>query len=596
MRKVMHRLTVLNTIGLTCLTFFMMLPKLTNACTIFCGKDKNGHVWAASNEDGSYSFANYINVFPKTEDTKFGYFTLSYASEKNGENGGIEGGMNEAGLFYDFNSISTTLVKDLHKKKSFPQGDFKILSHILANFETVREVLDFFDVYWFDVGFNSAQMHLADKYGNYGIIGPSGSRLLKNEKYQISTNFDICGNEDSSNKERYWRFPIVKENLEKQEVGLASFTDICEMTSIKGKGFYRGHTIYTNIQNLNTGDIWFYFTSDYKNPFKTSISELVSKGRKSYLIRDLFKTHPISVLYDNYLKHGGMSTFEMYQELDLPEERKKEIGAVFVNLFKENYNAELLPFLEQHLKSNPTGHWMRSAKAIVYYQNGNVEKAKTIIKDYKKEVPDTSMEVDKILNLFEGIFEANTNVTIELNGFQDAKQVFVKGLPVAFDFLIKKDGKWIGKYKIDEGVYNYLFVVDGKEVLDSRTPVKTTASIYEDFYSSHQLCVGLSNEAYQVKIKVKVPNKDDIVYIAGNQRNLTNWNPIFRLRKISDYEREITTELHLPAKFKFSRGNWKTEAIMKNNTKDDSGEWLPMRYSLDADDTTYEIMGWEAKN
>lgn len=590
----MYKSPVFNIISLVCLTLFMILPTIGTACTIFCGQDKNGHIWAANNEDGSYSFTNYINVFPKTEDTKYGYFTLSYESEKNGENGGIEGGMNEAGLFYDFNSIPTTLVKDLYKKKAFPEGDFKILSHILANFETVQEVIDFFNIYWFEVGFNSAQMHLADKYGNYGIIGPSGSRLLKNEPYQISTNFDICGNQDSSDRERYWRFPIVKENLEKQQVGLTSFTDICELTSIKGKGYYGGHTIYSNIQNLNTGDVWFYFTSDYKNPYKTSISELLSKGRKSYLIRDLFPMHPISVLYTNYQANGGKSAFYIYKVLDISKERKSEILSVFVSLFKENYDESLLPFLEEHLKSNPQGHWMRSARATIYFQNGDIEKAKAIVKTYKNEVPETSMEVDKILKLFDGKFEENTNVTIELEGYQDAKQVFVKGLPTSYDFLIKENGKWVGKYKIEPGCYNYLFMVDGKEVLDSKTPVKITASIYEDWYNSHQLCIGMSNDAYQVTIKVKVPNKDDIVYISGNQRNLTNWSPIFRLKKTSEYEREITTELHLPAKFKFSRGNLDTEAIMKGNKKDKDGEWLPMEYHLDSDTTIFEIKGWKS--
>ena len=109
------------------LLLVMCLPKLGQACTIFCGKDKQGQIWAANNEDNAFSFVNYINVFPKTEDTKYGYYTLSYFSEKNGENFNIHGGMNEAGLFYDFNSIPQTLIKDLNKKTKFPQGSQKIL-------------------------------------------------------------------------------------------------------------------------------------------------------------------------------------------------------------------------------------------------------------------------------------------------------------------------------------------------------------------------------------------------------------------------------------------------------------------------------------
>lgn len=227
----------------------LCIPILGNACTIFCGKDKQGNVWAANNEDNPFNFYNYLNVFPKTEDTRYGYFTLSYDSEKNGRNFYIQGGMNEAGLFYDFNTIPQAVIKNIHKKKVFPPGSQKILSHILANMERVEQVIAFFKEYWFEVGFNSAQMHVADKYGTFGIVGPSGSRILKNQRYQISTNFDICGKGDSSS---CWRYPIAVEKLAHSNISLASFRDLCEKTSFKGRdGTY---TIYSNIQNLNTGE------------------------------------------------------------------------------------------------------------------------------------------------------------------------------------------------------------------------------------------------------------------------------------------------------------------------------------------------------
>lgn len=71
----------------------------------------------------------------------------------------------------------------------------------------------------------------------------------------------------------------------------------------------------------------------------------------------------------------------------------------------------------------------------------------------------------------------------------------------------------------------------------------------------------LSKNAYNVTIKVKVPNKKDTIYITGNQENLGDWNPKkIKLKKISEFEREITLKLKSPAQFKFTRGNWDTEA------------------------------------
>lgn len=71
----------------------------------------------------------------------------------------------------------------------------------------------------------------------------------------------------------------------------------------------------------------------------------------------------------------------------------------------------------------------------------------------------------------------------------------------------------------------------------------------------------LSKEAYTATIRVKVLNKDDTIYITGNQENLGNWNPEkVKMEKISDFEREIKLQLKSPAQFKFTRGNWESEA------------------------------------
>lgn len=71
----------------------------------------------------------------------------------------------------------------------------------------------------------------------------------------------------------------------------------------------------------------------------------------------------------------------------------------------------------------------------------------------------------------------------------------------------------------------------------------------------------LSKEEYDVTIKVKVLNKKESIYITGNQDNLGNWDPKeIKMDKISDLEREVKIKLKSPAQFKFTRGNWDTEA------------------------------------
>lgn len=66
-------------------------------------------------------------------------------------------------------------------------------------------------------------------------------------------------------------------------------------------------------------------------------------------------------------------------------------------------------------------------------------------------------------------------------------------------------------------------------------------------------------------IKVIVPNETDEVYIVGNQECLGNWNPSkVRLQQISDFERQIEVPLTFPAEFKFTKGSWEKEGIIKS--------------------------------
>ncbi len=69
-------------------------------------------------------------------------------------------------------------------------------------------------------------------------------------------------------------------------------------------------------------------------------------------------------------------------------------------------------------------------------------------------------------------------------------------------------------------------------------------------------------------IKVSVPDKTDKVFIVGNQESLGNWQPdMVKMDKISDYEREISLKLIFPAEFKFTRGNWESEAVITKLTE-----------------------------
>jgi uncharacterized protein YjaZ len=137
-------------------------------------------------------------------------------------------------------------------------------------------------------------------------------------------------------------------------------------------------------------------------------------------------------------------------------------------------------------------------------------------------------------------------------------------------------GYWIG-YKISESYFNkqvdkhkaihnilniqdsFLFLKESG-FLDQyiKEYTQTRKMNFDDFFKE------FSDEVYEVTLVVSVPDKNDEVYITGNQPELGSWNPSFiKMNKKSSRERSITLKIHLPAQFKFTKGSWEEEAEMK---------------------------------
>lgn len=119
-------------------------------------------------------------------------------------------------------------------------------------------------------------MHVADRQGRFAIISASGIELVEKGEFLVSTNFDICGKEDGS---WCWRYPKATAILKEKDASLNTMMSICRET--------KQSTLYSNIQNLTTGDIWFLSKHDSSSTVKTNIIDLLSKGRKSYTFKDL---------------------------------------------------------------------------------------------------------------------------------------------------------------------------------------------------------------------------------------------------------------------------------------------------------------------
>jgi hypothetical protein len=71
----------------------------------------------------------------------------------------------------------------------------------------------------------------------------------------------------------------------------------------------------------------------------------------------------------------------------------------------------------------------------------------------------------------------------------------------------------------------------------------------------------LSDETYQITIRLEVQNEDDNIFIAGNQESLANWETgQVKMNHASANEREITLEVQDPVEMKFFHGDGDTQA------------------------------------
>jgi len=60
-------------------------------------------------------------------------------------------------------------------------------------------------------------------------------------------------------------------------------------------------TVYSNICNLNNGDIYIYYFHNYEEAVKINLYEKLKQGKSQYLLSDLFKVKPyVAKVYEDY--------------------------------------------------------------------------------------------------------------------------------------------------------------------------------------------------------------------------------------------------------------------------------------------------------
>ncbi len=250
-------------------------------CTIF-NASWAGRVLAGNNED--LASTNSIVRFIPAAAGKYGYLLIGFSDY------GMQGGMNDQGLFYDFNALKFARMNPNPEKKKL---NIRLMAEIMSGCATVEDVLDLLDLY--DLGFwGNYQLHLADRKGNAAVIGADKNGELfvarKEGDFQVSTNFNLANPEFGSFSYPCTRFDTATVMLEEmQELTLDYFRSILSAVHQEAAS----PTTYSNICDLTGGDIYIYNFHNFEEVVKLNLGEELKKGRHTYEFSELFprKTH-----------------------------------------------------------------------------------------------------------------------------------------------------------------------------------------------------------------------------------------------------------------------------------------------------------------
>jgi hypothetical protein len=151
-----------------------------------------------------------------------------------------------------------------------------------------------------------------------GII-TADSAWLSTGNFQVSTNYNLADNDDDY--KRCWRYPIAHSMLSSAEPGFELLTKLCDSTSQR-KGV---STIYSNVHNLSTGEMWLYYTWDYETPDKTTFDDMLALGDTLILFRDLFAHQTVAQAYNAFAKNGFGAGLTVLNTINDPAVREEKL-------------------------------------------------------------------------------------------------------------------------------------------------------------------------------------------------------------------------------------------------------------------------------
>jgi hypothetical protein len=206
-----------------------------------------------------------------------------------------EGGLNEKGLFIAANALN----EDSGWKADPGLPDWEqwsgwyrtgVPDGILANCATVGEAVQVFKSYNLFT-LRRVKFLIAEKSGDSVVVewSKEGLRFVRKTKdYQISTNF-VASNYQPG------QYPCARYNVAEQilsagagQVSLNMIRSALSATHME----FQTPTVYSNVCDLASGDIWIYYFHNYEEVVRLNLFEELKKGEARHVVESLFRVKP----------------------------------------------------------------------------------------------------------------------------------------------------------------------------------------------------------------------------------------------------------------------------------------------------------------
>ncbi len=236
------------------------------------------NVMIANHEDW-YARDAEITFVPRSG-AKMGLLYFDFISE-----GTPQGGMNEEGLFFDGTRTPNAPYADNSKK---PSCNCNIWKKILEECSTVDQAIGYIEKYKIPE-IEDVHVMFADRKGNSAVIGVYNNKLQvhrRNGNYQLVTNFNLS-NPSYGGEPVCTRFAAADSLLH-----IDSSVTIANIEKILSHTDQQGFTVYSNIYNLTTGNVYIYsiYTrNNYTKKVKINLMNELKKGKHSVPIKTLCK-------------------------------------------------------------------------------------------------------------------------------------------------------------------------------------------------------------------------------------------------------------------------------------------------------------------